>query len=124
MSHNYSKHFNNKQNEKMSNVSENVESLKTVENLVEETNNVSIEETVEETVEETITIKQYINGVVSGCEKLNVRKGSSKESDVLCIIDKDSEVQIDNSENSEEFYKVITTSGVEGYCMKKFISLK
>lgn len=70
------------------------------------------------------TIKQEIVGKVSECEQLYVRKEGKKESETLCTIDKDSEVQIDQDKSTEEFYKVITPSGIEGYCMKKFIEIK
>lgn len=70
------------------------------------------------------TVTQAIVGKVSECSQLYVRKEGKKESDVLCTIDKDSEVQINKVESTEEFYKVITPSGIEGYCMKKFIEIK
>ena len=70
------------------------------------------------------TVTQAIVGKVSGCSQLYVRKEGKKESDVLCTIDKDSEVKINQVESTEEFYKVITPSGIEGYCMKKFIEIK
>lgn len=69
-------------------------------------------------------IKQEATGKVIDCDRLNVRKEDKKESDVLCIIEKDSEVQINLDESTEEFYKVVTPSGIEGYCMKKFIEVK
>ena len=69
-------------------------------------------------------VKQLANGRVFDCEQLYVRKEGKKESDVLCIIEKDSEVQINLDESTEEFYKVVTPSGIEGYCMKKFIEVK
>lgn len=70
------------------------------------------------------TVEQDVVGKVVECEQLNVRKDSKKDSDVLCIIAKDSEVQINQNESTEEFYKVVTPSGIEGYCMKKFIEVK
>lgn len=69
-------------------------------------------------------IKQETTGKVFNCEQLYVRKESKKESDVLCIIEKDSEVKINLDDSTEEFYKVVTPSGIEGYCMKKFIEVK
>ena len=46
--------------------------------------------------------------------------------DVLCVIDNGKEVTLDTSseETFEEFYKVCTEAGIEGYCMKKFITIK
>ena len=64
------------------------------------------------------------NGVVSGCAKLNIRDGASTTADVLCVVDANSELVVYINENFGEFYKVCTASGVEGYCMKNYVSLK
>lgn len=62
-------------------------------------------------------------GIVD-CEKLYVRKEATINSEPLAIINKSEEVSIDLNESTEDFYKVHTTSEVEGYCMKKFINVK
>lgn len=118
MSHNYSKHFNNKHNEIPSHNHNNVQPLEETE--------VIEQDTIDSIVEETTNVTQSATGVVSGCEMLNVRKENNKNAEIIFIINKDSEVQVDLSEDkeSDEFYKVVTPSGVEGYCMKKFITLK
>ena len=56
--------------------------------------------------------------------KLNVRKQPSKDSEVLEIITKNSEVEINFDGETDTFYKIYTKSGVEGYCMKEFINIK
>lgn len=57
--------------------------------------------------------------------KLNVRKQPSKDSEVLEVITKNSEVEIDLSDNEDTmFYKVHTKSGIDGYCMTEFINIK
>lgn len=56
--------------------------------------------------------------------RLNVRKQPSKDSEVLEVITKNSEVEFDFDGETDTFYKVRTKSGVEGYCMKEFISIK
>lgn len=118
MGHNYSKHFNNKHNEIPSHNHNNVQPSEETE--------VIDQDTIEPIVEETTNVKQFAIGVVSGCEMLNVRKANDKNAEIIFIINKDSEVQVDLSEDkeSDEFYKVTTSDGVEGYCMKKFITLK
>jgi len=40
---------------------------------------------------------------------------------VICTINCHAEVEIDELESTDDFYKICTASGVEGYCMKKFI---
>lgn len=79
----------------------------------------------EEGVIHTEEVPEFVTGVVTGCSKLYVREKASKESKPLCVIDEKTEVQVYCKENeSVDFYKVITSAGVEGYCMKKFISIK
>lgn len=68
--------------------------------------------------------KKTVRGVVVGCFNLNVRTGPRKDFDVICEIPSESEVEIDESESFEDFYKICTASGVEGFCMKKFIEVK
>lgn len=68
--------------------------------------------------------KKPLIGIVANCFSLNVRTGPSKDSDVICEILSKSEVEIDESESSEDFYKICTASGVEGFCMKKFIEVR
>lgn len=92
--------------------------------------NVAIETFEEATpVEETALMEHtekkavYI-GKLRDCGKLNVREKPSIDAKILCRLDKTSEVQIEKAESTKEFYKVYTTSGVEGYCMKKYMSIK
>ena len=64
---------------------------------------------------------------VTGCEKLNVRKGPSKDAEILSIIDEDAFVMVDIQNSVEDFYKVIVDCNnimIEGYCMKQFINIK
>lgn len=63
-------------------------------------------------------------GKIRDCDKLNVREEPSIESKILCKLDKLSEVQIDKSKSTKEFYKILTSTGVSGYCMKKYMSIK
>lgn len=86
---------------------------------------------VNESVEETKIIapvvfepKKPVHGIVVGCFNLNVRTGPRKDFDVICAIPSESEVEIDESESFEDFYKICTASGVEGFCMKKFIEVR
>ena len=75
-----------------------------------------------ETEETVINLRK---GIVIGCEKLNVREKPSKDSKALCIINKSEEVEIDmDAHVTSDFYKVITATGVEGYCMSKYINIK
>jgi hypothetical protein len=52
-----------------------------------------------------------------------VRKLPSPYEEVLCVLNEKTKVEIDEVNSTEDFYKVATVSGVEGYCMKKFITV-
>ena len=83
-------------------------------------------EQAQEIVEESQKIEEAVQtvGFVDNCECLRVRKESNVDSEELCIISKLSEVVIDLDNSTDYFYKVKTSEGVEGYCMKKFITIK
>ena len=83
-------------------------------------------EQAQDIVEESQKIEEAVQtvGFVDNCECLRVRKESNVDSEELCIISKLSEVVIDLDNSTDYFYKVKTSEGVEGYCMKKFITVK
>ena len=83
-------------------------------------------EQAQEIVEESQKVEEAVEtvGFVDNCERLRVRKESNVDSEELCIINKLSEVMIDLDNSTDYFYKVTTSEGVEGYCMKKFIIIK
>ena len=83
-------------------------------------------EQAQEIVEESQKVEEAVPtvGFVDNCERLRVRKESNVDSEELCIINKLSEVVIDLDNSTDYFYKVTTSEGVEGYCMKKFITIK
>ena len=69
-------------------------------------------------------VEELKTGKVTGCTKLNVRKKADKDADVLAIIDCNKEVTVNLSDSTEEFYKICTPAGIEGYCMKKFVDAR
>ena len=83
-------------------------------------------EQAQEIVEESQEVEEAVPtvGFVDNCGCLRVRKESNVDSEELCIINKLSEVVIDLDNSTDYFYKVTTSEGVEGYCMKKFITIK
>lgn len=62
-------------------------------------------------------------GVVVGCSKLNIRKEPSIKAEVIGQIPLNSKIVVYSDEVYQDFYRICTYSGVEGYCMKKFINL-
>lgn len=77
-------------------------------------------EEIEKDYEYTSEDINYNIGIVK-C-RLNLRENPSKESNILCVLKKDSYVEI--LEEVDEWFKVITESGIEGYCMRDFINVK
>lgn len=64
-----------------------------------------------------------LDGVVTAA-KLNVRKLPSANAAVVTILNQDAKVQIDTEASTADWYKVYTATGIDGYCMKKFITVK
>lgn len=75
----------------------------------------------EENIKEEV--KRTVKGKVIDCTRLNVRRRPNKDSEVNCIIDVDSIVEINENKSNDEWYRVTTNNGVYGYCMKQYISL-
>ena len=64
-----------------------------------------------------------IKGVVANCAKLNIREKPVIDADVVCVLDCGSEMEIDMSKSTINWFKVCTIVGVEGYCMRKFVNV-
>lgn len=75
-------------------------------------------------VENEKTNEEVKIGVVSNCNKLNIREEPSLDANIVCEITSTTELMIDENESTEEFYKVFTMSGLEGFCMKKFVTIQ
>ena len=96
-------------------VNETVEQVEETINEVEESNN-EIEETKEEITEEVI-------GKIIEFEKLYVRKEASNYSEPVGIVTDKDYLSIDIIHSTDDFYKVITSNGLEGYCVKEFVKI-
>lgn len=77
-------------------------------------------EPVQESVE-TVALPKIVDGVIVNCSKLNVREDPSTDAEVVCVLDVMTEVKIDVGESDNEWLKVFTAAGIEGYCMRKFV---
>ena len=83
-----------------------------------EENNVLPSETAE-TVQNDI-----VEGIVSNCKKLNIRKVPKPGSDVVCVVDAGTVLQVNKKESNKDFYKVTTEAGAEGFAMCQFVTIK
>lgn len=127
--HNYQNYQNNKPV-----ATEEVEEAAVVQEEVIEEEVVEVPE-VEETVEPEVEAAPEVEetpavepvptkiGVVADCSRLRVRAAANTEAEILCEIEAGKEVAIDESASTADFYKVCTETGIEGYCMKKFIKI-
>ena len=102
------------------NYSKKNEENQVVEAIVEETAEAVVEEEVEETVE-PVAKPVPTTGVVD-CAKLNIRKTPAKYAEVLCVVDKDTVLSIDNDKSTNDWYAV-STGKVSGFCMKQFVKI-
>lgn len=64
-----------------------------------------------------------MNGVVTA-GKLNIRKLPSPNGEVVAQVAQNTTLQIDTEASTAEWYKVYTPAGIDGYCMKKFVTIK
>ena len=75
--------------------------------------------------EETPAAKpEPVTGVVDNCIRLNVREKPSIDAEILTALEAGSEVRLMKDEMENGFYKICTASGLEGYCMCKYIMIK
>jgi polyhydroxyalkanoate synthesis regulator phasin len=92
---------------------QNVEVKDVVDDIIEESKEQNVE-----IQEELPTIKE---GIVGGCTKLNVRSEANTNSNVVCVLDADTKVIVYPDESNDDFYKIKTTDGLDGYCKADFI---
>lgn len=67
---------------------------------------------------------EIVIGVVSNCEKLNIRKEPSMASEVLCVVKVGTELLIDTNDATGDWLKVCSADVIEGFCMAKYVSIK
>lgn len=96
---------------------------------VETTEETVIEEVIEPIVEEEPKV-EVIYGVVDNCARLNVRSKPNIKSEVVCVIPAGLKVVVEKADVHGNFYKVKSvdngnaSEGFNGFCMKKYITIK
>lgn len=81
----------------------------------------------QETVNENVDVqtnKVEIIGFVYNCSKLNIRKESNVDSEVLCVVDSGSKLQINLVDSTYGWFSVCTETGIEGFCMKEYVKFE
>lgn len=76
-----------------------------------------------EVFEQEPVVQKTLSGVVIDCDRLNIRESPKKDAAVVCTIPRGTVVTVDKTESARGFYKVCLVSGIEGFCMKQYISI-
>ena len=63
------------------------------------------------------------HGFVSSL-RLHVYTEPTQDSEVVCKLRYMTEVEVDHKDSTDEFYKIYTAIGAEGFCQKDHIILK
>ena len=61
---------------------------------------------------------------VANCLRLHIHSEPSTDSEVVCKVRYLTEVVIDSDKSTEDFYKIYTAIGAEGFCQKELITIK
>lgn len=62
-------------------------------------------------------------GVVTDAQWVSIYEYPEIGSEIICRIPAMTEVEIDEYESTDEFYKIFTETSIEGYCLKKYIAV-
>ena len=61
---------------------------------------------------------------IANCLRLHIFSEPNLESEIVCKVRYLTEVAIDLNNSTEDFYKVHTAVGAEGFCQKDLITVK
>lgn len=64
-----------------------------------------------------------IIGVVTDTQWVSVYAYPQLGSEIVCRIPAFTEVEIDEAESTDKFYKIFTETSIEGYCARKYIAV-
>lgn len=62
-------------------------------------------------------------GVVN-CLRLHIHSEPNTDSEIICKVRYATEVAVDPDNSTEDFYKVYTAIGAEGFCEKELVTIK
>lgn len=60
----------------------------------------------------------------ANCLRLHIHAEPSLDSEIVCKVRYLTEVEIDQKNSTEDFYKIYTAIGAEGFCQKDLITIK
>lgn len=65
-----------------------------------------------------------MKGVVDFFNDATVRDKPSVFGDLVCLLKNGSVVEIDEKTSTKDFYSICTSAGVEGYCLKMYLTVE
>ena len=90
-----------------------------------EPNTTELENLNEVTEADTVVEKKVEprHGIVTNCLRLNIRNEPNQNAKILCEVTAMADLVIDEAESTDDFYKVSTSVGIKGFCMKKYVTV-
>lgn len=95
-----------------------IENYENYENTISDDEPITNDDAISEDMTDEVL---YLNGVVANCLRLNIRKAPDQSADILATVKCLDELRIDINASTDEWYSVCTATGIEGYCMTKFV---
>ncbi len=83
----------------------------------------SLDETLRSETEKPLREAVPVFAIVTDCIRLNLRKAADRNAPVLKELPALTKVKVDVNGSTEEFCRIQTSEGVNGYCMRKYLTL-
>ena len=121
----YNKMYNVPKDEEVKMEIESTENAEEMENTIPQ--EVEVQAAVEESVDDCLIEPAVVDlkpAAIINCGRLNVREHPDPEANVLTTIGSSDEVMVSINESVDNYYRVCTVAGIEGYCVKDYLQLK
>lgn len=69
-------------------------------------------------------MEKHVTGVVTDCLRVAVYKEPRANSGIVKVVTALTRVTVDLEKSTDDFYRISTSKGIQGYCMKKFIAVR
>lgn len=69
-------------------------------------------------------MEKHVTGVVTDCLRVAVYKEPRANSGIVKVVTVLTRVTVDLEKSTDGFYRISTSKGIQGYCMKKFIAVR
>lgn len=97
---------------------------KVIDEVITDEEEIEITESEGEVISDEAIMPETVNGIITNCVKLNIREKADINSKVLCVIPEGSEVTVHSGTLPNEWFSIITDSGIEGFCMSKYVTIE